>query len=195
MSMQIIELVIDEDGENIGVDAVSVVNQPAIEIDFVALNKQVMLKEMDEEKRLLLGPALVPSKQIYRNDEEFGEYYIFFSKDTIRQASQLFLKQSNQSNATFEHAYDFSGGVVVESWIVDNPEMDKSKDYGFNVPKGTWMIAMKIENDEVWNNVKNGTVKGFSIEGHFADKLQMKKHLKSKDEKLLDTIKSIISNG
>jgi len=192
--MQIIELVIDEDSEDVGVEAVSVVNQPAIEVDFVALkNQAIQLKEIDSDKRILLGPALIPNKQIYRNDEEFGEYYIFFSKDTVRQASELFLKAHRQQSATFEHDYEVAGMTIVESWVVDEPEKDKSALYGFSVPKGTWMISMKVDNDEVWADVKAGKVKGFSIEGHFADKVQMKKM--SKDEQLLATIKKIITEN
>jgi len=189
--MQVIELVIDEESEEVGVQAISVVNSPAVEVDWIALNKQVMLKASDDEKRILTGVALIPSKQIYRYDDEIGEYYIFFSKETIEKASQLFLKESNQNNATYEHAYDFDGGIVVESWIVSDPEMDKSKHYGFNVPKGTWMISMKIENEKVWNDVKLNKVNGFSIEGFFADKMQLKKL--SKDEMLVQKIKDIIN--
>lgn len=188
--MQVIELVIDEESDEIGVQAISVVNSPAVEVDFIALNKQVMLKASDDEKRILTGVALIPSKQIYRYDEQMGEYYIYFSKDTIEKASQLFLKESNQKNATYEHAYDFDGGIVVESWLVSDPDMDKAKYYGFNVPKGTWMISMKIENDKIWNDVKSEKVKGFSIEGFFADKLQMNKF--TKDEMLVQKIKNII---
>tara|TARA_S200002703_G_scaffold157144_1_gene164306 strand:- start:1385 stop:1966 length:582 start_codon:yes stop_codon:yes gene_type:complete len=189
--MQVIELVIDEESDEIGVQAISVVNQPAVEVDFIALNKQVMLKASDEKKRILTGVALIPSKQIYRYDESIGEYYIYFSKETIEKASQLFLKESNQKNATYEHAYDFDGGIVVESWIVSDPQMDKAKHYGFDVPKGTWMISMKIENEKVWQDVLNGKVKGFSIEGYFADKMQLKKL--SKDEMLLEKIRKIIN--
>ena len=193
MSMQIIELVIDEDSENIGVEAVSVVEQPAIEIDFVALKEHEIKLNVDDDKRILLGPALVPNKQIYRRDEEFGEYYIFFSKDTVSQASQLFLKSYRQSSATFEHEFTIDGMIVVESWIVENPEMDKAKEYGFSVPKGTWMISMNVDNDEVWANVKDGKVKGFSIEGHFADKLQMSKP--TTDEQTLNAIIKIIQDA
>lgn len=189
--MQVIELVIDEESDEIGVQAISVVNSPAVEVDFIALNKQVMLKASDDEKRILTGVALIPSKQIYRYDEQMGEYYIYFSKDTIEKASQLFLKESNQKNATYEHAYDFDGGIVVESWLVSDPEMDKAKHYGFDVPKGTWMISMKIENDKVWQDVKSQKVKGFSIEGFFADKLQMNKL--TKEEMLVQKIKDIIN--
>ena len=189
--MQVIELVIDEDSDEIGVQAISVVNSPAVEVDWIALNKQVMLKASDDEKRIITGVALIPSKQIYRFDEQMGEYYIFFSKETIEKASQLFLKESNQNNATYEHAYDFDGGVVVESWLVSDPNMDKSKHYGFDVPKGTWMISMKIDNDKVWQDVKSQKIKGFSIEGFFSDKLQMNKL--SKEEMLVEKLKDIIN--
>tara|TARA_R110002074_G_scaffold240506_8_gene412261 strand:+ start:5773 stop:6354 length:582 start_codon:yes stop_codon:yes gene_type:complete len=188
--MQVIELVIDEDSDEIGVQAISVVNSPAVEVDWIALKNQVMLKETNAEKRILTGVALIPSKQIYRNDAEYGEYYIFFSKETIEKASQLFLKESNQKNATYEHSYKVDNMVVVESWIVEDPQMDKAKHYGFDVPKGTWMISMKIDNDKVWEDVKLNKVNGFSIEGFFADRLQMKKL--SKDELILEKIKNIL---
>jgi hypothetical protein len=192
--MKVIELVIDENAEETGIDAISVVNQPAIEIDFVALSKQPKyeLKEIDNEKRILLGASLVPNKQIYRNDPENGEYYIYFSKDTIRKASELFMKSYNQKSATYEHDYAIDGMTVVETWLVDNPQMDKAKEYGFDVPEGTWMVSMKVDNDEVWADVKAGKVKGFSIEGYFADKLQMNKI--SKDDKILQDIVNILQN-
>lgn len=193
--MKVIELIIDENTDNIGVEAVSVVEQPAIEVDFVALkgHKQpIMLKEIDEDKRLLLGPALIPNKQIYRADEKLGEYYIYFSKETVRKASELFLKGNNQANATYEHAYAIEDMTVVETWLVEDPNMDKAKVYGYDVPKGTWMISMKVDNEEVWKDVKAGKVKGFSIEGYFADKLSMSKF--DKDEALLQEIRDIIKS-
>lgn len=192
--MKVIELVIDETQEQFGIDAISVVEQPAIEIDFVALKKQSKyeFKEVDSEKRILLGSALIPNKQIYRNDEENGEYYIYFSKDTIRKASELFLKNHHQASATYEHEFAIDDMVVVESWLVEDPERDKAKVYGFDVPKGTWMISMKVDNDEVWADVKAGKVKGFSIEGYFADKLQMSRI--SKEEKQLQDIAKILQS-
>lgn len=191
--MKIIELIIDETNEDYGVEAISVVENPAIEIDFVALKKHEVLLKADEEKKILLGAGLVPNKQIYRFDESIGEYYIWFSKDTIRKASELFLKSGNQSNATFEHERDIEGMVVVESWIVENPEIDKAKLYGFDVPEGTWMLSMKCEDESLWNEVK-ANCKGFSIEGHFADKLDMKKALdKDNDLKVLQKVKEIIN--
>ena len=183
--MKIVELVIDENEEGYGVDAVSVVHSPAIEVDFVALSKEkVQLKTVDEEKQILLGPALIPNKQIYREDEKNGQYYIYFSKDTVRKASELFMKNHNQEKATYEHMREIDNMVVVESWIVTNPEMDKSKLYGFEVPEGTWFLSMKVNNDEVWKDVKEGKVKGFSIEGYFSDKLDLSKRELTTEEKI-----------
>jgi len=172
--MRIIELIIDENDEQSGIDAVSVVHSPAIEENFVALNKhEIELKEIDTEKRILMGAALVPNKQIYRRNAKNEEYYIYFSEDTIRKASELFLMRSNQNNATYEHEKKLKGLSVVESWIIEDEKKDKSNLYGFSLPKGTWMISMKVNNEEVWNDVKEGKVKGFSIEGYFADKFEM----------------------
>lgn len=188
--MKIIELVLDETEEGVGVDAVSVVNSPAIEIDFVALSKvKVSFAEVDKEKRILMGPALIPNKQIYREDEANGQYYIWFSSSTIKQASELFFKNHNQSNATFEHTENLTGMTVVESWIIEDSEKDKSNLYGFSLPKGTWMLSMKVDNNEVWEQVKGGTIKGFSIEGYFADKLSLKKIA----NKVLSEVKKLLT--
>jgi hypothetical protein len=173
--MRIIELVIENDID--GVDCVSVVDAPAIDSNFIALAKEyeIKLAEVDSEKRILMGAALIPNKQIYRKDGK-DEYYIFFSKETIKKASELFLQKGNQSNSTIQHQDKLEGMTVVESWIIEDEQFDKSKKYDFNLPVGTWMISMKVENDDVWDRVKSGEIKGFSIEGSFADKLELKKH-------------------
>ena len=182
-NFEIIELLIDETKDEYGINAVSVVRDPAIEENFVALNKhEVELKEVDTEKRILMGAALIPNKQIYRRNKD-KEYYIFFSEETVRKASELFLMRSNQNNATYEHERKMLDGMsVVESWIIEDEKTDKSRLYNFNLPKGTWMISMKVNNDEIWQSVKDGKVKGFSIEGHFADKYEMSKEKIEKDE-------------
>jgi len=200
--MDIIELVIDENEELSGIDAVSVVENPAIEEDFIALKKQdqVRLAEVSKEKRILMGAALIPDKPIYRKNGE-QEFYIYFSKDTVAKASQMFLKKGNQSKATLEHAEQrLEGMTVVESWLVEDEKMDKSRKYGLDMPIGTWMISMKVDNDEVWNDyVKEGKVKGFSIEGYFADKLNRpqdkQKDQLTEDEKLLNQIIDVIKES
>ena len=174
--MNIIELVLDEDNNEIGIEAISVVENPAIEEDFIALNSNIVeLKEADKEKKLLVGALLIPNKPIYRRSGD-EEYYIYFSKDTVVKASQMYLMNGNQSKATLEHEHDINGLTLVESWIVEDEVHDKSRKFGMNVPLGTWMGSVKVNNDEVWNDfVKTGKVKGFSIEGYFADRMERPK--------------------
>ena len=172
MEENIFELFIDETQDMAGIDAISIVENPAIEEDFIALKAStVQLQSVDAEKRILMGAALVPDKKILRRNAE-GEYYIFFSKETVRRASELFLMKGNQANSTLEHEVDVQGLTVVESWIIEDPVNDKSRKYNMSLPIGTWMISVKCNNDEIWNDyVKTGAVKGFSIEGFFTDNL------------------------
>lgn len=181
--MKIIELIIDETDEQSGIEAISLVEQPAIESNFVALNKQeVLLKEIDEDKRILMGPALIPDKSIYRRNDDGQEYYIYFSQNTVRKASELFFKKSNHRNATFEHKDKINGVTFVESWIVENKDKDKTALYGMDVPLGTWMVSAKIDDEELYQKAKSGEVKGFSIEGYFADRYEMGKRNDIKEE-------------
>jgi len=198
--MKIVELILDEDQEFNGIEAISVVESPAIEEDFVALkNQEVKLAEVDKEKRILLGALLVPNKPIYRRNGE-EEYYIYFSRDTIRRASELYLMKGNQNNSTLEHQYKINGLTLVESWIIEDKEKDKSALYGMDLPIGTWMGAVKVNNDEVWNDfVKTGKVKGFSIEGYFVDKAERPKEViedqffeELEAEELLGSVRAII---
>ena len=190
--MDIIELFIDEEDEVSGIEAVSIVESPAIESDFIALkNQEFKFAEVNKEKRILMGAALIPNKPIYRKNEE-NEYYIYFSKSTVRKASELFFIRGNQNNSTLEHNVPLTGLTAVESWIVED-EKDKTRFYDLDVPIGTWMLSMKVQNDDVWNDyVKTGKVKGFSIEGYFADKLErpkdkVKDDLSKKDKTSLES--------
>lgn len=190
--MKIIELIIDETDETSGIEAISLVEQPAIESNFVALNKhELFLKEIDNEKRILMGAALIPDKSIYRRNENGDEYYIYFSKDTVRKASELFFKKSNHQNATFEHKDKINGVTIVESWIVENKEQDKTALYGMDVPVGTWMVSAKIDDDELYEKAKQGEVKGFSIEGYFADRYEMGKRQDQKEE-IIEALKDLL---
>lgn len=181
--MNILELVIDEEAELYGIDAISLVEQPAIESDFIAMNAQLLqFKTQDQEKRIVMGAALIPDKPIYRKSGD-EEYYVYFSKKTVRRAMELYFKNGNQANATLEHEHTLNGLHLVESWIVEG-EQDKSRMYGLEVPVGTWMVSMKVENDAIWEKfVKEGSVKGFSIEGYFANKYEMAKATVKKDKR------------
>ncbi len=176
---KIIELIIDEENEISGIEAISVVENPAIEEDFIALKEHtdVKLAEVDAEQRILMGPALIPNKKIFRKGagDDDNDYYIYFSEDTVRRASELFFIKSKHKNSTYEHAFELTDMSVVESWLIEDPKKDKAAAYGFDLPKGTWMVSMKVLNDKVWKAVKDGEVKGFSIEGYFADGLERPK--------------------
>lgn len=200
--MNIIEMVVDEANEDGGVFAISLVNEPAIEEDFIALSKQheIKFEAASEEKRLLVGPALIPNKTVFRKGEgeDVDDYYIYFSSDTIRKASELFFKRKQQDQATFEHKMSVEGVTVVESWIIEDSKKDKSAVYDMNYPVGTWMVAMKVDNQEVWDEaVKTGKVKGFSIEGYFTEKIQAAKQEKevSEEDKTLKAIEDLISKA
>lgn len=173
---KIVELIIDKDNEALAIDAISLVTNPAIETDFVYLNKQqnnLTLAAVDDEKRLVVSPALIPYKQIYRYDANTDtNYYVYFTADTVRKASEAYMKHQNTNNATIQHEDKVTGVHTVESWIVQDSEKDKTALYGFNLPVGTWAVSMRIENDEVWQRIKSGELKGLSIEGYFVDKME-----------------------
>lgn len=169
--MEVYELII-KDEQTDGVFAVSLVEKPAIEENFIALSKQQIELKALEEKRIVIGAALIPNKKIYRRDKD-KEFEIYFTDETVRRASELVFMRNQHQNATLEHAVKLSGMAIVESWIIEDEEKDKSKVYGFDLPKGTWMISMKVMDDNIWEKVKNGDVKGFSIEGYFAEKYEM----------------------
>jgi len=183
--MRIVELILDDDQMAEGISAISIVESPAIESNFIALkNHAVQFATVDTDKRILMGPALIPNKPIYRN-QDGEEFYVYFSKATIEKASQLYLKNGNQSKATLEHEISINGLTLVESWLKIDENHDKSAAYGLNDPVGTWYVAMKVDNAEIWDEyVKTGKVKGFSIEGFFADKSTVMNRHESKLEQL-----------
>jgi len=172
---KITELVISEENEELAIDAISLVSSPAIEVDFVFFGKEknnLTFAKVDEEKRELIAPALIPNKQIYRYDANTdSDYYVYFSKDTVKNCAYSYLKHNNHHKATYEHQQRVAGVLTVESWIKEG-DQDKSKLYGFDLSDGTWFVKMKIENDDLWNKIKEGELKGLSIEGYFVDKLE-----------------------
>lgn len=174
---EIIELIISEDMMS-GVQAISLVTEGAIERDFMHFNKEhvVKLAIQNEEKRMVMGPILVPNKMILRAYEEAGKapeyFYVHFSPETVRKTAQRFMELGNQKKATYQHAMDIDGVTFVETWVKDFPKDDKSTGYGYgDMPVGTWFGIARIDNDDVWKDVKAGKINGFSIEGHFADSI------------------------
>lgn len=173
--LETIELFIDEENIKDGIDAISLVEAPAIEENFVALSKhKIDFKTINEEKRIVVGLALVPDKEIYRRSGDY-EFNIKFSKDTVKKAAHLFLKRLKVNNATLEHETKVQGVSVVESWVVEDVKNDKANVYNLNAVEGAWCVIMRIDNDDIWKEVKQGKYLGFSIEGMFSDELERPK--------------------
>jgi hypothetical protein len=197
---RIVELVIQDDNQELAIDAISLVSAPAIEQDFVFMKKKeksnLTLAKVDEEKRMLISPALIPNKNIIRYDANTdSEYYVWFSKETVRKASELYLKHNNHHKATYEHQERVSGVLTVESWIIEDPKMDKANIYGFQLKKGTWMVKMKIDNEELWQDIKSKKIKGLSIEGYFTDKFEAMQKRKPTDLEILSALNEIIKEN
>jgi len=169
--MELFELTIEEKMDE--VFAISLVENPAIESDFIYFGKQeIQFAKVDTEQRMLIGPVLIPDKKILRVDGEGKPYQVYLSKDTIKQVAQNYLMKKYTDKATLEHDKSIKGVHLVESWIKEG-RLDKSNSYGLaGLPEGTWMGMFKITDDKLWNNyIKTGVVKGFSIEGLFSHKL------------------------
>lgn len=147
--------------------AISMVDMPAIESDFVALEKQeeekVQVFLESNERHMVYGAALIPDKDIYRNNGE-QEFYISFTKESIEKMSQEFMKEYRQNEVTLDHQEMANDITITESWLVEDPYKDKANALGINVPQGTWMIGMKVNQIDVWERVKSGELKGFSVE-------------------------------
>ena len=195
---KIVELIIADDSEELAIDAISLVSAPAIEQDFVFFGKEknnLTFAKVDEEKRMLVSPALIPDKQIFRYDPNTdSDYYVYFSKETVRRAAELYLKHNNHHKATYEHQDRVSGVLTTESWIKEG-EQDKSKLYGYDLPNGTWFVKMKIENDDLWKEIKSGTLKGLSIEGYFTNKFEAMQQKAPTNEEILKALNEIITKS
>jgi hypothetical protein len=198
METKIVELVIQDENQELAIDAISLVTSPAIEQDFVYFGKEknnLTFAKVDEEKRMLISPALIPNKQIFRhNPNTNSDYYVYFSPETVRQASELYLKHNNHHKATYQHQDRVSGVLTTESWIKEG-DMDKSKMYGFDLPNGTWFVKMRIDNDELWQKIKDGELKGLSIEGYFTDKMEMMAEKQPTDLEILEALNEIIQKS
>lgn len=190
--LPVYKLVIDEESEQLGVNAVALVDAPAIERDFLAFNettKQVF-EVSNQDKRIVSGALMIPNYPIYRADQR-GEYYVIFDKQTIETIVHKFFKQGfNNSVNKMHNAADVVNAYLFESFIIDSER-------GLNTPKGlaplpdgTWYGSYKIQDDEVWQSVKEGRFKGFSVEGMF----DMVMQTPDTDEELLNKIKSILNS-
>jgi hypothetical protein len=193
----IVELVIADESPELTIDAISLVTSPAIEENFVFFGKEknnLTFAKIDEEKRMLVSPALIPNKQIFRHDPNTNsDFYVYFSKETVRISSERYLEYNNHHKATYQHEEDVSGVLTVESWIIEDTKKDKSTLYGFSLPVGTWMVKLKITNDEMWSKIKDGELKGLSIEGYFIDKMEKMAKTQPTNEEVKTALKELLS--
>lgn len=190
---KIITFDIEEDGMK-GVKAISLVDVPAIESNFIALRADsVKLSTVNEKRKMLYGAALIPDKLILRIDPETKEeYYIRFTKGSIERIAYNYMKSGNQHNATYMHDFAVQGCTVVESWIKED-EQDKATLLGLDAPVGSWVVGMKVDSQEVWERVENGEVLGFSIEGFFDTASEaFKRQEPTEEEKVLNELKDLL---
>ena len=182
--MKVYEAIFDENKTE-GVYALSVVENPAMEDLWITLSEQsnkIELAQVDEKKRLLLGAALIPNKKIYRNIDG-NEFYITFSEETIEKLAHNFFKMQFNNNSSLEHDVKLEGMSVVEGWIVEDTEKDKSSNYGKQYPKGTFVTMMKVDNDEIWEAALKGEIKGFSIDALLGlQEINLKTEIKMTEE-------------
>jgi len=187
----------------VGIDsetyAISMVESPAIESDFVALSKEeekrVFLES--DERHMVYGAALIPDKDIYRNNGE-QEFYISFTKESIEKMSQDFMKNYRQNEVTLDHEEMANDITITESWLVEDPYKDKANALGINVPQGTWMVGMKVNQIDVWERVKSGELKGFSVESmisleDFSKQSTNNMTIETNDNMFWDKMKNILS--
>ena len=165
---ELYELILEDDED--GVFANSLVESPAIERDFIYMSKEIQFAEVSAEKQLVAGPILVPNKKILRIDGEGKRYSVFFTPETIEMVARKFMKNKYGDEVTLEHGNKTAGVYLTESWIIEQSAKDKSNIYGFTLPRGTWFGVYKVDDKNIWDKVKDGTFRGFSIEGLFEHK-------------------------
>ena len=196
MKELLVELTVNE-LEETGIDIISFVEAPAIETNFMYFNKKKFqnFSSIDSEKRIVVGAAMLANEKIVREDAEGNPYFVYFSADTVRKCQELFFKRGNTKKTNVDHneadavesISSNSGVTVVESWIVENPSMDKSKHLGYSdIPKGSWFVAYKVDDDALWNKVKSGEVQGFSVEGLFTQTIVSEETIEQEMKSILD---------
>lgn len=177
--MESYELTFDQMSQGNGITAISLVGVPAILVDWLAFNDKnpqpIQFKSVDDDKQMIAGPVMIPNLDILRVHPEghpqAGEKYtVFYTPETVAKLNEDFIKAGRHASTTMEHQMTLNGVTVLETWIIEDPKKDKASHYGFSLPVGTWMVVMKVDDPVIWKEVKEGKIKGFSIEGFFGEK-------------------------
>ena len=166
--LPVYKMTINEGDAVTGVEFISLVDFPAIEVNWVAMSKTLKLYAASEDKQMLYGPAMIPDFPIYRTDKNLGEYYVSFDASEIEKIFRKFNKEQRTLGINYMHQDDsqVKSAVITEQWTIMDKENDLSNSLGFDLPIGTKMVGVYIEDKEFWNKeIKTGNVRGFSIEG------------------------------
>lgn len=199
-----VELIINDEDLDM-ISAMGFVDMPAIEQDLFYFNSDrnnYVFGKLDEEQGIIVSPALIPEKRIFRYDPISNEEYnVYFSEETISKLSQNFLKSGNHINTTEQHVNPINGVHLIYSWIVANEHDALMTKYGFkNIPAGTWAVSYKIENEDIKEKIKSGEIGGISIEAWLSEKFdkhlhtmihQVKSWYKDKLEQIKELLKSV----
>ena len=163
--LPIFDIILNEEDLNQGVGMISLVDSPAIGVDWIKLSKQAQISfKADKERQMLYGPFLIPNMLIYRQDNINGEYYVRFSKEEIDKIATKFNEDLNSKNINLMHTDTKVDAFVAQNWVIEG-QQDKSRNLGFDLPEGSWFGGVKIKDQSFWNEkVKNNEVKGFSVE-------------------------------
>ena len=195
MDLPFIEFKLSDDVE--GLQAIAFVDAPAIGLNYQAFAPH-KFEIINEEKRIVMGAAMIPDLPIYRRDER-GEYYAIFRKETIKSLVQKLFKENKHNNFNEQHnAFKILDGVYIYQSFITDQELGILAPKGFeNVADGTWFIAAKVENDEAWSKVKeDGILKGFSVEGVFdLEPYKFKKMNKLNLDSVISTLKSVFADA
>lgn len=179
-----VELYIDENGE--WLEKISLVELPAIESNFLCFSKEDTFKfALEDEQRIITGPVMIPEKRMLRLDEYGNEYYVYFSADTIKQAAYRWLQENMNHQFNLEHSKNTNKIDVIESWIINDSRNDKAASLGFSLPKGTWMMSCKVNDEDLWKQIKEGEYNGFSVEGMFRYEDETFNKVLTDDEKII----------
>jgi len=195
MELPIYELMINEDvNDDAEVSFVAMVERPAIQRNWNAFKENVKFEIISEEKRIISGPLMLADTPIFRSDDKLGDYYITISKDTILKIVQKFFKKGYQANVNVEHNPDYKveDMVMFESFISDSARGIAPMKGFEDAPDGSWFGSMKVDNDFAWNEVKEGNIKGFSVEGIF-EYYKTKVEAKEQADKIFEEIKKILA--
>ena len=151
--------------ETMGIEIISLVDRPAVEKEFIAFNEEKVRFAVDDEKHIVTGVALIPNQKIYRKDEKGNEWYVQVSAEAVERIAEKFFADRNSTNINLQHQFNVEGCVYFESYLVNKERGIYPTEFG-ELPNNTWIVSCKINNPAVWELIKKGVLRGFSIEGN-----------------------------